>query len=242
MKKLLLLFFLFLNYCFVFAQIKKVSLDDSIPYHFSLKHDWALKINALQPFLYGEFRFGLEKNICKNRSIEMIGSFYVPSLQQFYDPNNSGGYSGQYSGRSNYKLGFGYLYKIGPLSPIFTQVSLFYHHFEDSEYNIEDIRNPLIFEGKSNYDVLNKHNVYCIQMIGGKRWELKHLFFDAYFGFSLREKFQKTIVTPYSFNYTEYVYSNKIEHYAYSGSYFTPAIDLTIVPLIQIGLNVGIRQ
>jgi hypothetical protein len=48
------------------------------------ENGWALKINALPPFVIGELRIHFEKRITEHSAFEVSGSVYRPSLQLFY--------------------------------------------------------------------------------------------------------------------------------------------------------------
>jgi hypothetical protein len=67
-----------------FCQSNKIHKQDSVPYHSTIKNGWALKLNALQPFVIGEFRMHFEKRITEHSAFEVSGSVYRPSLQLFY--------------------------------------------------------------------------------------------------------------------------------------------------------------
>jgi hypothetical protein len=235
-------------FCFVglsaFCQSNKINKQDSVPYHFSLKNGWALKVNALQPFVYGEFRLGIEKRITKMTSLELINSYYIASLQQFYAKGGrADSYAGQYFGKNNYKIGLGFILKEPETQhPIFVEFSFFYHYSEDFKINVEDDAQPYLFNQKSNFDFITQEKVFCFQILCSKRIKKNHLFLEPYFGFSLREKYLKLIARPYSKDYSPIVIYNDLLPYAYTGVFLVNKISLNVIPMIQLGVNIGIQS
>jgi hypothetical protein len=240
MKKVILLFaFVLGNFFFVFAQTKKTNVSDTIPYHFSLKHDWALKLNALQPFVVGEFRFGLEKRITKHDGLDLIASFYVPSLQLFHYSEKGRSFAGQYSGNRNYKLGIGYLNWFGTNNQAYFELLAFYHCYEDYYYNLNDDVYPYLFDGKVNYTLQINHRIFSTQLLVGNRIKTNRFFLDYYFGFGLRTIYIKTSEIPDSKTFLPII--RPWESDGINVKLLYQHIKSQIFPTIQFGVNIGLR-
>jgi hypothetical protein len=235
MKKLLLLFFLFFNYCFSFAQSKKANINDSIPFKFSFDNGWVLKLNALQPIAIGEFRVGVEKQILNKSSIELFGSYYIPSLQ-FY--NSIGGKgdlnSGKYFGNNNYKFGAGYLKMVEYNS--YLEVIGFYHYSMDTKDFTSKYFNLL--QVPKSYTAIGKNRVFCFQILGVKRLEKNKMFVDVFLGFGLRYRYADIIESSTSNQITN-IYSGNLPYlYERNGRLLAGKM---MMYSLQGGVNIGFK-
>jgi hypothetical protein len=241
MKKVILLFaFVLGNFCFVFAQTKKTNVSDTIPYHFSLKNDWALKLNALQPFVVGEFRFGLEKRIKNYSSLEFQGSLYIPSFQMYYYDLKDKSFEGQYAGKNNYRIGLGFdFYPKEMGDKLYIQFMFSYRHYEDIRVNFIDDSQPFLFANNIHYDYKDYYRVFLIQANINRRYAIKRIFADVYIGIGLRTKQISSKVTPYSNDYLPII--RDWQFYEEQYSLLNKPISIILFPSIQIGLSVGIK-
>ncbi|MFM2225512.1 MAG: hypothetical protein RJA07_1714 [Bacteroidota bacterium] len=223
MKKYLL----FLLFCLIdlsaFCQSNKINKQDSVPYHFSIKNGWALKINALQLLTEYECRIYLEKKITKNTSVEVFGSYYYAdySLADFYWVERLG------LGYLNYarKIGVGYKMYSRNKNPHVTTFEFFYKYFERANYGISTT--PFNSSYPANYNEYDYYNSFCLQWSEGKKIELKRFICEFYCGAGMRVRFLK------SFN------SNNFN--TYSQWHLAPGA-LGICPSLQLGVNIGIQS
>jgi hypothetical protein len=238
MKKHLLL----LLFCFVglsaFCQSNKINKQDSVPYHFSLKNGWALKLNALQPFVIGEFRLGAEKRISPKTSIEFFGSYYIPSLQFYYALGGRGDLnSGKYFGKNNFKIGAGCLIEVPSIKRTYIEVLGFYHYLED----IKDFSNSSfnLQQTIQGYSFGGKNKVFCFQIFGVNRLERRSIFFDIYFGFGLRGRSSQIIMNSASTSPTLIYDGNLPYEYDRAGNVL---IRKMFMYSLQCGVNIGIQS
>ena len=191
MKKLFLLISFSCCFCFAFAQNK--SLADTIPYKFSWKNGWALKMNLLQPITIGEFRFGIEKKVAKRTNFSVYSAFYIPKFEHFYY-NRAEGYEflGQYNGTSNFKVGVSLIQFSKKEKSDYLELLFFYKSYKDFYF---DPYQPFEFNGKTYFHYY--YEVFCLQSLYCKRLNIdKFAFLDFFAGIGLRMKFEKIIIHP----------------------------------------------
>ncbi|MEY2829525.1 MAG: hypothetical protein RIQ33_1383 [Bacteroidota bacterium] len=245
MKKHLLL----LLFCFVglsaFCQSNKINKQDSVSYHFSLKNGWALKINALQPFVYGEFRIQIEKMVSKNNSVEILGSFFVPKFQYEYAQRAKGfDIYGQYTGNRNFKIGLGYIMKLSSeRNPMFLELFGFYKRYDDY-YDNPSTRQTFFNNTNYNLYYFEKYNykVFCIQTLANKRINIRHFFIDVFGGVGLRIKYVKYVYVPDDKQFPVIKRDWGVYSEEFNGIYLVNSFKARIFPTIQLGVNIGIQS
>jgi hypothetical protein len=95
---------------------------------------------------------------------------------------------------------------------------------------------------KSNFDNKIYTQVYYLHVLFGEKLDHKRFFLDTYFGFSVREKYEKVILEPFSKNYSPIVIYKDFLPYAYSGVFLVNKISLHVIHSIQLGVNIGIQS
>ncbi len=213
---------------------------DSLHYHFSLKNGWALKLNALQPFVIGEFRFGLEKRVRSDISIEVIESFYVSKFQRYYYDSKSKSFEGQYSGKRNYKVGLGFNFYPDNLQKLFVSFQFIFRHYQDIRTNYVDDSPPYRFAKGIIYDYKDSYKVILLQTTINRRVSINGIYTDIFLGVGGRVKLIKSEFIPHSIDYQ--IISKNWEFYQQQINLLYQPIHLKVFPTIQFGVNIGIQS
>jgi hypothetical protein len=216
MKKL----FLFPLFLFALAAHSQSYKTDTLPYHFSWKNGWAVKIAPLQ-IIDAELRLYVEKKISKKTSFEFFGSHNIPNIASISSEVFAGSYKSSDNYISNYaaygnKIGVGYLHFFSANHHSYIAFESFYKNYAyDIKTRFHDLDTRYCFE------------VFCLQTILCKRVAKKIIFYDLFIGGGIRTRYIKAPVFPNY--YREIPWKVDLEN-AKTSKFF---------PKIQIVVNIG---
>ena len=237
MKKL----FLFPLLLFALAAHSQSNKTDTIPYHFSWKNGWAVKMNLLQPITIGEFRLGIERRVSRYINLDILGSYYIPKMQFFYYGDEGNSFEGQYSGKGNYKIGLGLMRMEKIKNPIYSELIFCYRYYHDYRYDYTDVY-PYVFNSGIQYNAFYFTKVFSLNGLVGKRVNINKFIIDFYGGLGLRLKYIRSDFNPV--NSTQF--SEVIQNWESDGIdtriFYNIKLKTDLLPTIQMGINIGLTN